>query len=82
MPQPRKPPISPAAQMFGARVLARREDRGWSQERLAAEAGLHWTMIGQVERGRRNLTFHSILKLANALKCDAAELMAGLTYEP
>jgi transcriptional regulator with XRE-family HTH domain len=44
-------------------------------------AGLHWTFVGQVERGRRNLSLHNILKLATALECDAGELIAGLTYE-
>jgi transcriptional regulator with XRE-family HTH domain len=42
-----------------------------SQEGLADLVGLHWTFVGQVERGRRNLTLHNILKLAAALDIDA-----------
>ena len=37
---------------------------------------LHWTFVGQVERGRRNITLHNILKLAAALNLDAGEFVA------
>jgi len=73
-----KPPISDAAATFGARVRARREDLGKSQEKLAAESGMHWTYLGQVERGQRNVTLHNILKLAEMLDVDPAELVRGL----
>lgn len=55
---------------------------GWSQERLAEEAGLHWTYVGQVERGRRNITLPNILKLAAGLKVSPAVLVEGLSGEP
>lgn len=70
--------ISPAAEKFGERVRTRRHTLGKSQERLADDSGLHWTFIGQVERGRRNLTLHNILKIAEALEVDPGELVAGL----
>ena len=73
-----KPPISDAAATFGARVRARREELQKSQEKLAAESGMHWTYLGQVERGQRNVTLHNILKLAEMLDVDPAELMRGL----
>lgn len=71
-------PISPAAAEFGRRVRARRLELGKSQEQLAADSDVHWSFLGQVERGRRNLTFHNILKVAEALKVDPAELVQGL----
>jgi transcriptional regulator with XRE-family HTH domain len=74
MPQP----LSPATAMFGARVRARREALGISQEALAREADLHWTFVGQVERGRRNISLHNILKLAVGLGIDPGELVTGL----
>jgi len=74
MPQP----ISPATEAFGERVRARRQALGKSQEQLADDSGLHWTFVGQVERGRRNLTLHNILKLAEGLDTDPAELVRGL----
>lgn len=73
-----KPPISDAAKIFGARVRARRNELGKSQERLADESGMHWTFIGQVERGQRNISLHNIIKIAQALRVDAGELMGGL----
>lgn len=71
-------PISPAAAEFGARVRRRREELGKSQEQLAADSRIHWSFLGQVERGRRNLTFHNILKVAEALHVDPGDLMRGL----
>lgn len=71
-------PISPAAAEFGARVRRRREELGKSQEQLAADSDVHWSFLGQVERGRRNLTFHNILKVADALGVDPGDLMRGL----
>ncbi|MEU2869805.1 helix-turn-helix transcriptional regulator [Streptomyces olivoreticuli] len=73
-----KQPISLAAQTFGSRVRVRREDLGKSQEALADDCGLHWTYVGQVERGRRNISLHNILKIAEGLKIDPAELVRGL----
>lgn len=78
MPGTPKEPLSPATVAFGERVRTLRQERGWSQERLAEAAGLHWTYVGQIERGRRNVTLHNILKLAGGLECDAAELVVGL----
>ena len=73
-----KPPISDAAATFGARVRTRREELQKSQEKLAAESGMHWTYLGQVERGQRNVTLHNILRLAEMLEVDPAELVRGL----
>lgn len=75
-------PLSPAAEEFGLRVRTHRQNRGWSQERLADESGLHWTFVGQVERGRRNLALHNILKLAAGLQIDPAVLVKGLKPPP
>ena len=74
----RKPPLSPVTRVFGDRVRAIREAKGLSQEGLAERAGLHWTYIGQVERGQRNLSLHNILKIASGLDVDAGELVRGL----
>jgi transcriptional regulator with XRE-family HTH domain len=72
-------PISPATQAFGERVRAQREALGLSQEALAAKSGVHWTFLGQVERGRRNLNLHNLLKIARGLGVDPGELVQGLT---
>ena len=54
-------PASDALSTFGDRVRARRHELEMSQEALADRAGLHWTFVGQVERGRRNLPLHNLL---------------------
>ena len=73
-----KEPISDATREFGERVRARRLQLGKSQEELAKESSLHWSYIGQVERGQRNVTLHNILKLAEVLEVDPAKLVRGL----
>ena len=67
-----------AAAQFGARVRAIRNEFGWSQETLAEKSGFHWTYVGSVERGERNVTLATIVRLAKALKTEAGDLVAGL----
>jgi transcriptional regulator with XRE-family HTH domain len=71
-------PLSDATRLLGERIRARRESLGLSQEALAHRCGVHWTFLGQVERGRRNLSLHNLLKIANGLGVDPAELVRGL----
>jgi transcriptional regulator with XRE-family HTH domain len=61
-------------QQFGRRVRQLRERKGWSQERLAAEAQLHATYLSGVERGKRNISLENITKLARALEVPIAAL--------
>ncbi|HTZ87865.1 MAG TPA: helix-turn-helix transcriptional regulator [Solirubrobacteraceae bacterium] len=72
-------PLSDATRLFGERVRSRRRALGLSQERLAERAGVHWTFVGQVERGQRNLSLHNALKLAGGLGVDLVELVRGLS---
>jgi transcriptional regulator with XRE-family HTH domain len=71
-------PISPATRVLGERIRERREALGLSQESLAELSAVHWTFLGQVERGRRNLSLHNLLKIAAGLSVDPAELVQGL----
>jgi transcriptional regulator with XRE-family HTH domain len=63
---------------LGARIRQLRKEREWSQEDLAAASGMHWTYIGQVERGERNLTIQSIRSIAKGLNLKMSELLAGV----
>ena len=63
---------------FGQRVRELRDAHGWSQEQMEHHCGLHWTYIGQVERGERNLTLLSIQKIARGFKIELAQLFKGL----
>ncbi|HTW43105.1 MAG TPA: helix-turn-helix transcriptional regulator [Solirubrobacteraceae bacterium] len=71
-------PISPATKTFGERVRDRRQSLGLSQEAMAHQIGIHWTFLGQVERGQRNLNLHNLLRIAKGLGLDPAELVKGL----
>jgi transcriptional regulator with XRE-family HTH domain len=62
---------------FGRRLCELREAAGLTQEGLAHAAGLHWTYVGQVERGERNLTYKNVLKLARGLGVEPAELLTA-----
>ena len=70
-------PISDAAELFGSRVRARRTQLSMTQEQLAEVADLHWSYVGQVERGERNISLRNITRLAHALGVDAGELLTG-----
>jgi len=52
-----------------------RRARGWSQEDLALEAGLHRTFVAHVERGARNISIDNVEKLANVFGVDAYRLL-------
>lgn len=63
---------------FGERVKIHRKLQKFSQEDLAAMAGLHRTYIGMIERGEKNITLINILKIAHALKVPATKLLDGI----
>jgi transcriptional regulator with XRE-family HTH domain len=65
----------PELVVFGKRICKLREAAGMTQEALAHASGLHWTYVGQIERGERNLTYKNVLKLARGLGLEPAELM-------
>jgi len=52
-----------------------RQDKGWSQEAFADEAGLHRTYISDLERGARNPTISVVDKLATALGVTPGRLL-------
>lgn len=67
-----------AAAQLGERIRERRKEQGLSQEKLAHRCDVHWTFLGQVERGQRNLRLHNLLKIASGLGVDPGELVKGL----
>jgi transcriptional regulator with XRE-family HTH domain len=75
---PRTTALPRVTKQFGARVRAQRQARGWTLEQLAERVELHWTYIGSIERGERNLSLVNIVRLAKALGVDAGELISGL----
>jgi transcriptional regulator with XRE-family HTH domain len=60
---------------LGVRVRALRAESQLTQEALAHAAGLHWTYVGQIERGERNLTYLNLLALARGLDVSPVRLL-------
>ena len=60
---------------FGKRLRKLRVEKGFTQEELADMAGMHFTYIGQIERGLRNPSLVNLHKIAKALKVDAGKLL-------
>ena len=56
-------------QKLGKRIRKLREEKGFSQEKLAELCGLHRTYVSTVELGKRNISLVNIEKIANALGC-------------
>jgi len=56
--------------------LRRHELSGISQEQLGDMAGFNRTYVGGVERGLRNPTYLSLLRLSQALRIPLSELIA------
>ncbi len=59
---------------FGNKVRELRKSKGLSQEKLAEKAGLHYTYIGAVERGEKNISLQNVEKIAHALGVDITKL--------
>ncbi|MGE4447462.1 MAG: helix-turn-helix domain-containing protein [Azospira sp.] len=56
-------------------LRAKRKEAGLSQEKLALDVGLERTFISMLERGQRQPTLTTLLKIAPALRCSAADLV-------
>ena len=61
---------------FGEVLRAKRKAMGLSQEKLALDVGLERTFVSMLERGLRQPSLTTMLKLALALGCSAAELVS------
>jgi transcriptional regulator with XRE-family HTH domain len=60
---------------FGNKIKFLRNQKNWSQEKLAHEADLDRTYIPSIESGRRNVSIVVIEKLAKALNVDLTEIL-------
>jgi transcriptional regulator with XRE-family HTH domain len=61
---------------FGDRVRQLRLQHGFTQEELAARAGVHRTYVGMIERAEKNITLTNIEKFAQALRVSLVKLFA------
>ncbi|MNW51779.1 HTH-type transcriptional regulator SinR [compost metagenome] len=62
--------------LVGARIRVLRKKRGLSQESLGEKGGFHFSYIGQIERGEKNVSLINLAKIANALEVSVAQLFS------
>lgn len=62
------------AKSLGKRVRQLRKLKGWSQEYLADEAGMHRTYMWGIEQGVRNPSIRHLTQIADALGVSLASL--------
>ena len=70
---------------IGQIIRSLREEKGWSQERLALEAGMATSHLSRIERGERRLPTTRLDALAAALGSSSAVVYAmqeGLALPP
>jgi len=59
---------------IGERVRYFRLYRGFTQEELAEKANVHYTYIGGIERGERNISLETLNKITEALEISPTDL--------
>ncbi|MBB1073742.1 helix-turn-helix transcriptional regulator [Rhodoferax sp. 4810] len=64
-----------ARSSLAANVVLLRQQKGWSQEALAFECGLHRTFVAHVERQARNIAIDNIERIADALGVETFMLL-------
>jgi transcriptional regulator with XRE-family HTH domain len=62
---------------LGDAIRTRRQSIGMSQEALADAAGINRTHMGEVERGKRNISFMGVVKIAKAMNAKASDLITA-----
>ena len=63
---------------LGYRIRYLRQQKNWSIEDLALEAGINRNYLGDLERGTRNPSLAVLNKIAFALGIDLAVLFEGI----
>ena len=58
----------------GVNIRKYRTKKGWSQEQLALETGLHRAYVGQIERGEKNIGIKNLELIAKILNIPIAKL--------
>lgn len=67
--------------LVGTRIRALRKERGLSQEALGEKGGFHFSYIGQIERGEKNVSLLNLYKIAGALDVSLIQLFAYVDEE-
>ena len=71
-------PSSKILERFGNRIREIRKEKYLTQEKLADRAKLHYTYVGAVERGEKNISLKNIAKVVKGLGMSLAEFFSTL----
>lgn len=63
---------------IGKAIQRQRQDRGYSQGKVAKSANLSLKYVGEVERGSANVTIDVIERIAAVLDWNPLEVLAGI----
>jgi transcriptional regulator with XRE-family HTH domain len=64
--------------VLGRALHALRVQAGMTQDELALRLGIHSTYVSQVERGRRGVRWHTVMRFLDALGADLKQLAAAI----
>jgi transcriptional regulator with XRE-family HTH domain len=67
--------------LIGQRIRNLRKEMKMSQEALGEKGGFHFSYIGQVERGEKNISILNLTKIANALDVNLGNLFTYIDEE-
>jgi transcriptional regulator with XRE-family HTH domain len=62
----------PVLARIGKRIRAARKDGGWTQESLALEVEMNPVYLSEVERGIKNVSVLTLVKIARALRVEVS----------
>lgn len=60
--------------LIGERIRQLRKEKNLSQEKLGYESDLHCTHIGSIERGQKNWSIDTLIKVAKGLNVGVVDL--------
>ena len=61
--------------VIGNRIRALRLEREWSQEEFADICGIHRSHMGEIERGEKDMTISTLLKISRGLNIALSVLL-------
>lgn len=68
--------------LFGARLRARRNDAGYTQETVAEKIGISPRYYQMLERGEKNVSLKTLIKLSRLLSASTDYLLFGDVPSP
>lgn len=74
--------MPPSSAQLGAAITSLRHSRELTIESLAADAGIHFTHLSRVEKGRKSPTWDTVAAIAEALGVEVADLARLAADQP